>query len=220
MRFTIISSTVSVSKTPRLAWFYAPWYDSAMDKSFDTSRRHRLHSPERHKLLPPDLTLVGLGLKPGDHMVDVGCGTGFFSLPAADIVGQTGSVTAVDPSPDMLRDLEERAREAGAAIRILNGRAGELPLEKGSATFGLMVNVLHEVERPEQALAELFRVLVPGGIAAVVEWRVGANSGGPPPQHRLPVPTLFALLRAAGFGSCREVDAGTAHVGIRAIRGA
>jgi len=150
--------------------------------------------------------------------VDIGCGTGFFSIPAAGIVGPTGKVTAIDPSPDMRRDLETRAAEAGVEVRVLAGRAGELPLDEGSATFGLMVNVLHEVEKPERALAELFRVIAPGGTAAIVEWRIGSNSGGPPPQHRLPVTKIFSLLQGAGFSDPRQMDAGNAHVGVTAVR--
>lgn len=189
-----------------------------MEKRFDSSRRSRLHSPDRERMLPPHPTLIRLGLKPGDHLVDIGCGTGFFSIPAVGIVGPSGRVTAVDPSPDMRRDLQTRAAQAGAEIRVLAGRAGELPLEDGSASFGLMVNVLHEVENPEKALMELFRVLAPGGTAAVVEWRTGSNSGGPPPQYRLPAAKIFSLLQGAGFSQPRQVDAGSAHVGVTAVR--
>ncbi len=190
-----------------------------MNKCFDVSRRDRLHSPQRHNSLPPDQTLELLGLNPGDHVVDIGCGTGFFSIPAARIVGSAGSVTGIDPSAEMRADLERRAGEAGVMVRTLEGRAGSLPLKDHSVTFALMVNVLHEVESPERALKEVFRVLSPGGIAAVVEWRMGANSGGPPPQHRLSLPRIFSLLNAAGFRQLRDIDAGVAHVGVTALRG-
>ncbi|MBN1196525.1 MAG: class I SAM-dependent methyltransferase [Candidatus Aminicenantes bacterium] len=189
-----------------------------MNQCFDTSRRDRLHSPKRHGILPPLETLTKLGLKAGDLLADIGCGTGFFSIPAAAIVGSAGSVTGIDPSPEMRQDLKRRAREAGARVHVLEGRASNLPLENASVSFALMVNVLHEVEAPEQALKEMFRILSPGGIAAIVEWRVGANSGGPPPQHRLPVARIRSLLDAAGFDSVREIEAGSAHVGVTAIR--
>lgn len=163
-------------------------------------------------------TLTTLGLKAGDLVADIGCGTGFFAIPAAVIVGPAGSVTGIDPSPEMRQDLERRAREAGVQVRVLEGRASALPLENASVSFALMVNVLHEVESPERALKEMFRILSPGGIAAIVEWRVGANSGGPPPQHRLPVARIRSLLETAGFGSVGEIEAGNAHVGVTAIR--
>ncbi|HDP95498.1 MAG TPA: class I SAM-dependent methyltransferase [Candidatus Aminicenantes bacterium] len=189
-----------------------------MVHGFDVSRRDRLHSPRRHGILPPLDTLKKLGLKAGDHMADIGCGTGFFAIPAATIVGPTGRVIGIDPSLEMRQDLEMRAREAGVRVHVLEGRAKDLPLESESVTFALMVNVLHEVESPERALKEMFRILSPGGMAAIVEWRVGANSGGPPPQHRLPVPRIRSLLEKTGFGSLREVDAGNAHVGVTALR--
>ena len=72
---------------------------------FDPSRRHRLSSSERRRRLPPEKILAEIGLGPGDTFVDIGCGTGFFTLPAAMRVGPSGKAIGLDISPEMIADL-------------------------------------------------------------------------------------------------------------------
>ena len=195
------------------------WYNIVMNKRFDSSRRDRLHSDARHLLLPPEKTLTHLGLMAGDHVVDIGCGTGFFAIPASRIVGPEGSVIAIDPSMEMLEDLKRRALEAGVKVRVRGGRAGQIPLPDAGATFAIMANVLHEVDSPQLTLNEVHRILAPGGRVAIVEWRIDYPGGGPPPEHRLPPDRIRALLTEAGFTSVRESNAGEAHTAMIATRG-
>lgn len=152
-------------------------------------------------------------------MIDIGCGTGFFAIPAARIVGPEGGVTAVDPSREMIETLQSRAKEAGIQVRTRCGRAGRIPLEDAGFTFALMANVLHEVEDPLQALREVLRILVPGGRIAIVEWKPDYPDGGPPPEHRISPDRIYTMLTETGFASVRECDAGEAHTGTVAIRG-
>jgi demethylmenaquinone methyltransferase/2-methoxy-6-polyprenyl-1,4-benzoquinol methylase len=163
-------------------------------------------------------------VRPGDRMLDACCGTGDLAVAA---LHAGGHVTGLDFSERML----ERARRKSAEIEWVQGDALSLPFEDGSfdaATVGFGVRNLDDLER---GLAELRRVLRPGGRVAILEitrprgvlspfyrlWFDGlvpllgkALPGGsaytylPASVRRFPGPEELAeLLRAAGFGDVR-----------------
>lgn len=103
-------------------------------------------------------------LRPGDNVVDVGSGAGIDSLIAARMVGPDGSVVGVDMTPAML----ERARRAGAEAGLDNvefreGYMEELPVPDGWADVVISNGVLNLTPDKPAALAEMRRVLAPGG---------------------------------------------------------
>ncbi len=90
-----------------------------MPHKFDPARLARLMSDERRRELPPDRILLRAGLGAGQTLVDIGCGPGFFVLPAARIVGPRGRVIGLDTSPVMVAELRKNARAAGLAnVRV------------------------------------------------------------------------------------------------------
>lgn len=102
------------------------------------------------------------GLQPGERVLDVGCGTGVISRMAAEQVGETGSVTAVDLAPDML-SIARSVPAVGAPIEWCEADAASLPLSTGSCDVALSQLSLQFVEDRVGALAEMHRVLAPGG---------------------------------------------------------
>ena len=112
-----------------------------------------------------------LDAQPGDRVLDVGCGPGFFVTELAERVGPSGSVVGVDLSRDMLAVARKRA-ERHANVELLESSATPLPFEGGSFDRALSVQVLEYVEDVAAALAELRRVLRPGGRLVVwdVDW--------------------------------------------------
>jgi arsenite methyltransferase len=115
------------------------------------------------------LVYEALGARPGDHILDVGCGPGFYSRELLDQVGPDGSVTGIDQSPQMLAVARRRSEGHGNA-RFEEGDATALPVEDGSFDRALSVQVLEYVEDTRAALAEMHRALRPGG--RVVLWDV------------------------------------------------
>ena len=79
-----------------------------MAHKFDINNMHKLDNPRRREVLPPDEILRKLNINKGDIFADIGCGIGYFSLPAAKLVGETGVVYALDIYSDMLKLLEEK----------------------------------------------------------------------------------------------------------------
>ena len=84
----------------------------------------------------PETILAQIGLRSGSVFVDVGCGSGFFALPAARLVGKTGRVYGVDIDPDAIETLSRRAAEEGLDnLDLKVGEAEETLLAKGRKTF-------------------------------------------------------------------------------------
>jgi ubiquinone/menaquinone biosynthesis C-methylase UbiE len=176
-----------------------------MAHPFDPSRKHKLDSEERRARMPPEATLRELGLAPGQTVADIGCGLGFFTIPAAEIVGDKGRVYAVDSSEEMLEELRSRLARTGLRnVEVLRSEASSLPLPPGSVSFALLVNVLHEVEEPRRLLEEVRRILQPSGVLGLVDWRKREMPEGPPAAHRLAEEQVRALLEDAGFEELRS----------------
>jgi SAM-dependent methyltransferase len=103
-------------------------------------------------------------LTPGEHVVDVGCGAGFDSLLAARMVGTAGAVVGVDMTPAMLAKARDGAAAAGLAnVAFRDGYAETLPVPDGWADVVISNGALNLVPDKAAALAEMARVLKPGG---------------------------------------------------------
>lgn len=103
-------------------------------------------------------------LRPGERVVDVGCGAGFDSMIAARMVGAEGSVVGVDMTPAMLAKAQEGAVEVGSAnVAFREGYAEALPVPDGWADVVISNGALNLVPDKAAALSEMARVLKPGG---------------------------------------------------------
>jgi ubiquinone/menaquinone biosynthesis C-methylase UbiE len=110
-------------------------------------------------------------LKPGERVVDIACGTGLVTLPAADAVGTEGEVLAVDLSDDMVSMLQARLDQGPYEhVRVARMDAEALGIPNGSFDAALCSLGLMYVPNPEQAAREMHRVLAEGGRAVAVVW--------------------------------------------------
>lgn len=117
--------------------------------------------------------LKRVGIAPNQRILDFGCGPGFYTVPAARIVGRRGRVFALDKSAKELRTLEQRAVDEGLSnIEILQ-TSGELviPLDDGRVDVCLLYDVIHSHyfthQRRVTLLKEVQRVLKSGGLLSV-----------------------------------------------------
>ncbi|MCX6006362.1 MAG: class I SAM-dependent methyltransferase [Chloroflexi bacterium] len=132
-----------------------------------------LDSDFRKMQQPPAKVIACSGIKPGMKVLEIGCGSGAFTIEAARAVGQQGKVYALDIQEDMLDKLRTKLARPGNSdiqnIEIINRSAYELPLEDNSLDLAFMVTVLQEIPDKQRALAQIKRVLKPAGILAVSE---------------------------------------------------
>jgi SAM-dependent methyltransferase len=112
-----------------------------------------------------------LNLKPGDHVLDAGCGSGVVTRDVARRLGPQGRVTGLDPGPGFLAAARELARQAGLAERIelREGDVRALPFPDAAFDVALAVTVLSHVPGGEKAIPELARVVRPGGRVAIFD---------------------------------------------------
>jgi len=188
-----------------------------MPQKFDPAHMARLESDERRRRQPPERLLAAIGAVPGTRLADVGCGPGFYAIPAARLTGPTGRVYAMDLQPAMLARVRERAAAEGLGnLDALASEESRLPLPDGAADVVLVANVLHECADPPAFLREVRRILAPGGRAAIVEWRKEPMDLGPPLEERMGEDEVRSALRSAGFEEPAPIDAaatGATHFG-------
>jgi ubiquinone/menaquinone biosynthesis C-methylase UbiE len=133
----------------------------------------------RQQLEPAQTRLHALAdLQPGEHVLDIACGTGLVTFPAARAVGSRGSVLGVDLSQDMVT----RSTELAATLDIPQATfarmdAEDLQCEPQSFDAVLCALGLMYVPDPQKAAAEMFRVLRLGGRAVVAVWGARSRCG-------------------------------------------
>jgi ubiquinone/menaquinone biosynthesis C-methylase UbiE len=164
---------------------------------FNPENIERLVSDEREQKLPPETFLRDHGLKEGMFFADIGCGPGFFSIPAAKIVGTAGTVYAVDMQKEMLDEL--RKRSASPNIIPCQSEENAIPIADKKADFTLLAYVLHEAIEKATFLRELKRITKTKGKVLVLDWEKKEEEMGPPFEERLEKGEAVRLMEEADF---------------------
>jgi arsenite methyltransferase len=159
------------------------------------------------------LVRAALAAQPGERVLDLGCGPGFYCLELLEEVGPGGSVVGLDSSADMLA-LAARRCEGHGNVEFQEAEATSLPVADGSFDAALCVQVLEYVPEVARGLAELYRALRPGGRVVVwdFDWASVSWLSADPGRmervlatwdehlaHRTLPRKLAPAMRAAGF---------------------
>lgn len=171
-------------------------------------------------------TIALAHLGPGESVLEVGCGTGEIAMRAKVRSGPRGVVAGIDPSPEMIAVARQKAAQANLDIDYRVASVEALPF--ADATFDTVLSSLMMHHLPEdlkpRALAEIRRVLKPGGRLLIVDFKEPASRlGRLQPvwlvHRRLPsdVRQLPELLEAAGFAAVQAGSTGFSYLGF--VRG-
>jgi ubiquinone/menaquinone biosynthesis C-methylase UbiE len=167
-----------------------------MPHKFDAAWASILEDEERKEFLPPVEILKRLGVREGITFADIGCGTGYFTIPAAELVGR-GRVFAIDVQAEMLELLKKKIKDR-ENITIVKSSEDTIPLPSESVDITFMGDVLHELEG-EGTLREAYRILRRGGVLGVVDWKKEKMEIGPPFEDRLSIQEAKAKIKGVGF---------------------
>jgi ubiquinone/menaquinone biosynthesis C-methylase UbiE len=140
---------------------------------FPASRARHLDSRLRWLLYRPD-RLADQYVKPGDRVLDFGCGPGFFTREFAQKTGDAGTVLAIDLQEEMLRILVENLEPEGLMSRITTHQCaadslGLSPEWDGRIDAAFAIFVVHEVQDAPKLFREIATVLAPGGLLFISE---------------------------------------------------
>jgi len=170
---------------------------------FNPQHIERLLGGGRQREVKPRQLLLEAGLRSGQVFIDIGCGPGFFTLPAARIVGVKGEAYAVDTEPLMLVELKKRNPPSN--VKCVVSDESSVPLSDNIGDFLLLVHVIHEAENKNAFLLELKRLMRPGAKLLVIDWKKRNEEHGPPIEDRVTIKELKSLLNEAGFRGIKSV---------------
>jgi ubiquinone/menaquinone biosynthesis C-methylase UbiE len=167
---------------------------------------------ERRKWQNPESILTEIGLKPGLTFIDVGCGEGFFTIPAAKLVGKRGRVYGLDIDGEAVKRLKEKASKEGIENLILKvGAAEDLVLCRACADFVFCGIDLHDFRDPVKVLINAKKMLKPGARFIDLDWKKEPMELGPPVQIRFSQEEAVARLEDVGFRVHSVKNAGPHH---------
>lgn len=159
-----------------------------------------LERSEREIEEMPETALDKIGIKPGMVVADVGAGVGYFTIRMAKRVGPNGKILALDVQPEMLSMLKQRAAEAKLTnIQPILSSESDPRLAENCCDIILMVDVYHELSRPQLMLQKLRRALKPEGRLVLLEYRKEDPHIPIRSEHKMSVAEAKAELEAEGY---------------------
>jgi len=175
---------------PVMGWQGAPW----------------LERPERLDEEEPDTALDVLKIAHGSTVADIGAGSGFMTMRLASRVGSDGKVYANDIQPEMLQILQRRIDRAHVTnVVLVQGAIDDPKLPASAMDLELMVDVYHELSRPQEMLRALRTALKPAGRLVLLEYRKEDPAIPIKPDHKMSVREAKLEVEAEGF-ALAQVD--------------
>lgn len=164
-----------------------------------------LDDPKRDAYQKPDEVMRALALRAGEVVADIGAGSGYFALRFARAVGDSGRVYAVDISPDMVRHLNRRLRDAGVrnVFSVLADPDDPLLPDAAVDRF-VIVDTWHHVDDQPGYLARMKRMLKPGGQVVHIDFQKRELPIGPPLGMKIAREDLVKQMEQAGFRLAAE----------------
>ena len=177
-----------------------------------------LDSKQRESLIPPEALISQMPIQKDHTLLDVGAGSGFFTIPMAEIT--SGKVYAMDPDRRMLSVIEEKAKKKGLAnIELIQNYLENLSIQNNSIDFVMASLILHEVSSLTKSLSNIYEVLKTGGHLLCLEYeKDDLIIEGPPMSIRIASAELERVLSLIGFESVKKTKINDAIYTLLAIK--
>jgi ubiquinone/menaquinone biosynthesis C-methylase UbiE len=171
-----------------------------------------LDEATRRSWFNPEKVLADAGLRSGMMFVDVGCGDGFFTILAAQLVGEKGMVYAVDTDASAIERLKRKTAKKGLAnVKTVVSEAEETVFCDGCADIVFYSIVLHDFRDPAKVLRNARRMVKKDGKLVDLDWKKKPTVHGPPVAIRLSEEQASRIIEDAGFKIESVKDAGHNH---------
>ncbi len=171
---------------------------------FDPKNVEILEAEDRKIWQNPEEILGAIEINRNYVAADLGCGSGFFTLPLSRRVKK---VYGIDVQEEMLEFLEEKIkRQKIENIELLLSGEDEIPLENESVDLLISANTLHEFADKEKMVREIRRVLKHTGQAVIVDFKKEETGLGPPVAVRVSRDQAKRLFEKNGFTVLRLKD--------------
>lgn len=166
----------------------------------------------------PESNIRELGVHEGQIVVDLGAGTGAYTIPLAERAGESGRVYAVEVQKDFLTNIKNAATERGFKnVEVIWGdieRLGGTKIKGEIADAAVVSNVLFQAEDKSGLIREVKRVLKPQGKLLIVDWKDSFGNLGPASDAVVPANIAQELAEREGFVVKKSFDAGEHHYGL------
>lgn len=158
-------------------------------------------SPGREKRLQIDRVMDILGITPGKIVADIGAGSGWFTVRAAQRVGSSGTVYAVDINPEAIKYIEERAqKQALGNVKAILSTADDPKLAQNSVDAVLLLKTYHEIADPVALLERLRPALKAGARVGIID----RNGDGT--NHGISQKVVVSEAEQAGYRMLEKYD--------------
>lgn len=174
-----------------------------------------INSIRTGNFIRPDAVLKDVGIREGMKVVHLGCGPGYYVIPAAKFVGPSGRAVGIDIREQALETLRHKAKMEG--LDNVDAIRGDLEQVEGShlpnnwADLVVMVNILHQSD-PRKVMAEAVRILRPEvGRLLTIEWEVTNVPMGPPVEDRITPDTILGAAKSNNLVMLRRFKPSSYH---------
>jgi len=164
-------------------------------------------SADRAKWQRPDEVVRALDLKPGQTVIDIGAGTGYFTRRFAKAVAPSGEALGLDIEPAMIDYMKADAKKQGLKdyhARLV--KADDPELAPHSADVVFFCDTLHHMDDRVGYFRKLASALKPGGRVIVIDFEKKSLPVGPPPEDKLSREEVVAEFHNAGYRLIRDLD--------------
>ena len=162
---------------------------------------------EREREEMPEKVIQQLHLRPGMVVADIGAGTGYYSIRIAREVAPNGKVLANDIQAGMLARVRENAANAHLSnVETILGSESNPHLPTGQVDLAIMVDVYHELSRPQRMLEHIHDALRPGGQLVLLEFRKEDPSVPIRLEHKMSVDEIKAEIQPEGFHFVQTIE--------------
>lgn len=171
---------------------------------FDAKNIGVLEMEDRKVWQNPEDILGVVEIKPEFVAADLGCGSGFFTVPLSKKVKK---VYGIDVQKEMLQFLEQKIRKFNIKnIEPLLSKINKIPLKDESVDLLVSMNTLHEFDDKERTIMEMKRVFKHGGMALIADFKKERTSFGPPVAIRVSKKHAINLFEKNGFAITKKRD--------------